>query len=324
MMLFAFLIPQFSFASENLFYYFANKNGYSDFKKNYKKINILAPQIYTIGYDLKIEKLSSDSKKILKEAKKKKVKVMPLLVNKHFSKILMSDILINSKAQDEIINFMIKEAKKQEFAGWQFDFENINHLNRKLYVDFVKKTYTKMKENNLEFSVAVVVRSKDYDSNSKDQDWSSGYDYVELAKYSDFLSFMTYDDPNSYGPVASIPYVQNILNYMKDKVPAEKTSLGIPAYCWQWSESPRKKISNMTYDLAFKAYKKGKNKTNGFDDYFGAEWFRYEKDGEKYEIWCDNKQSWQLKLDLVESLGLRGISVWALGQEDKNIWKILK
>jgi len=219
---------------------------------------------------------------------------------------------------------MIKEAKKNKFIGWQFDFENINHLDRDIYTAFVKKTYQKMQENDLQFSVAVVVRSKDYDKNSKDQDWSSAYDYVNLAKYSDFLSLMTYDDPNSFGPVASLPYTLKVLSYMRNLVPANKTSLGIPLYCWQWETQPRKKIKSLTYELAEKNYDKGNNGVRGFDAFFGAEYFRYTFENKDYEIWCDNKQSWDIKLGLVKLLGLRGTSAWAIGQEDKNIWKLLK
>ena len=53
---------------ENIFYYFKNVNGLSDFKKNSNKVDILAPQIYTVGDDLVIKKPKDT--KILKEAKK--------------------------------------------------------------------------------------------------------------------------------------------------------------------------------------------------------------------------------------------------------------
>ena len=52
--------------------------------------------------------------------------------------------------------------------------------------------------------------------------------------------------------------------------------------------------------------------------------FIMEDQGVKYEVWCDNYKSFELKQDLVNKFGYRGISVWALGQEDKRIWKTLK
>ena len=315
--LFVFFVPTISVSAEGLFYFFNNKNGLNDFKKNYEKIDVVAPQIYEVEQDLSISKPLN--KKIISEAKRKSVPTMPLIVQDKFDKVLMSTILIAPSAQDRIIDFMIKEAKKQKYIGWQFDFENINHLDRDMYSDFVAKTYKKMKENNLQFSVAVIVRDRDYDRNSKNQDWSSAYDYKKLAANSDFLSLMTYDDPRTEGPVASIPYVNRILNYITKLASAEKLSLGIPFYCYVWQDG--KKIGAATYEIAEKNYKKAKKgKLRGFDEKYGAEFFKYVKDKKETTVWCDNEQSFKLKQEIISERGMCGYSVWALGQGDKKIW----
>lgn len=313
-------VPIFSVSAEGIFYFFNNKNGLDDFKKNYEHIDVVAPQIYEVEQDLSISKPLN--KKIISEAKRKDVPTMPLIVQDKFDKVLMSTILITPSAQDKIIDFMIKEAKRQKYIGWQFDFENINHLDRDMYSDFVAKTYKKMKENGLQFSVAVIVRDRDYDRNSKNQDWSSAYDYKKLSANSDFLSLMTYDDPKTEGPVASIPYVNRILNYITKQAPAEKLSLGIPFYCYVWQDG--KKVGAATYEIAEKNYKKAKKgKTRGFDDRYGAEYFKYVKDKKETTVWCDNNKSFDLKQEIISSRGMRGYSVWALGQGDKKIWSAI-
>jgi len=318
------VLPTPILANENLFYYFDNVNGLKSFKAHSSEIDIVAPQVYEVGYDLKVSTPNSKQKKLLREAKNRDSKVMPLLVNKSFDKVLMSDILINDKAQDDIITFLIKEAKNKKYIGWQFDFENINHLDRALYTAFVKKTYKKLQAENLQLSVAVVVRDHDYDITSKIQDWSSAYEYKNLAADSDFLTLMSYDDPLSIGPTASLPYVNRILDYMLKQAPSEKLSLGIPAYCWQWQDG--EKVASVTYALAEKAYKKvnKKNKERGFDDDLGVEYFKFLREGVQNEIWCDNAKSFEIKDSLITEKGLRGFSVWALGQEDKNVWKYLQ
>ncbi len=318
------ILPSPILASENLFYYFDNVNGLKSFKKNASEIDIAAPQIYTVGYDLKVSGPTKKGKSLLREAKSKDVKIMPLLVQKSFDKVLMSDILLNQKAQDEIIDFLIKEAEKNKFIGWQYDFENINHLDRDMYVAFVKKTYERLKKENLQFSVAVVVRDNDYDPTSKNQDWSSAYDYKKIAENSDFLTLMTYDDYQSSGPTASLPYVNRILDYKLKNIAPEKLSLGIPAYCWQWQDG--KKVASVTYSLAEKAYKKvnKKYKERGFDETLGAEYLKFTRSGIENIIWCDTAKSFELKNDLITEKGLRGFSVWALGQEDPAVWKYLK
>jgi spore germination protein YaaH len=315
-------IPTYVSASEGLFYFFNNVYGFDNFKRNHSSIDVIAPQVYTVGHDLKVKKPSNT--KILKEAKKKKVKTVPLLVNANFDKVLMSDILLNADAQDEIIEFMIREADKYDFAGWQFDFENLNHLDRDMYTDFVEKTSKELKKHNLEFSVAVVPRSRPYDPNSTNQDWSSGYDFKEIAKHVDYISLMSYDDPHSVGPVASLPFTNKILDYMMTQIPAEKISLGIPLYCWKWDNQINMKVGSTTHKLAAKEYSKGKNKSKGYDKNLGAGWMTYTSKGTEYTIWCESPESIEAKLDLIEDKGLRGFSAWAIGQEPVWLWKSLK
>jgi spore germination protein len=265
----------------------------------------------------------------LNEAKKKKVPTMPLIVNDNFDKVLMSTILITPSAQDEIIEFMIKEAEKQDYIGWQFDFENLNHLDRDLYTEFVKKTYKAMQENDLQFSVAVVPRSKPYDPKSTNQDWSSGYDFAEIAKNSDFVTLMSYDDPLSVGPVASIPFMKRTLDFMTTLIPEEKISLGIPFYCWRWLDVPgiEQKIGITTHYNANKEYQKAKNKKTrekDFDKDLGAMYFAFDKGQVRHKIWCEDEDSISAKIDLINDYGLRGFSAWALGQEKTTIWNLFK
>jgi len=309
---------------ERLFYYFPNEKGYDSFKENYKDIDVFAPQVYTVGFDLKIKDLTKEEKKILKEAKKKKVDTMPLIVNEQFSQGLMSTLLLQPKAQDEIIEFMIKEAKRKKFIGWQFDFENLNHKDRYLYVAFARKTYKALQKEGLLFSIAVITRPNDYDAYSSYQDWSSGYDYVNLAKNSDYLSLMTYDDPNSIGPVASLFYVRNILNYLTTQVPPEKLSLGIPLYCWKWTGGVRTKST--TYDISVEELEEGANGSQGYDAYFGNEWIKWKntENGKDYIAWCDGVKGTEEKMKLINEYKLRGFSAWAIGQENKDFWKVVK
>jgi spore germination protein YaaH len=311
-------------AGERLYYAFPNEKGLSSLKKNYKNIDVFAPQVYTVGFDLKIKDLTNDEKNILKEAKKKKVATMPLLVNEQFNQALMSTLLIQPQAQDDIIAFMIKEAKENKYIGWQFDFENLNHKDRYLYVAFVEKTYKALKKEKLLFSVAVIVRADEYNPYGTYQDWSSGYDYKNLGKNSDYLSLMTYDDPRSEGPVASLFYVRNVLNYMVKQVPPEKLSLGIPLYCWKWTGGIRTRST--TFDISIEELEEGTNGSQGYDSVFGNEWIKWKniQNGQDYISWCDGVRGTQAKIDLINEYKLKGFSAWAIGQENKAFWKVVK
>lgn len=308
--------------SENIFYYYPGDRGYDSVKKNHRDIDILAPQIYTVGYDFKLGKV--EDKKILKLAKKKRIDVMPLVVQANFNMNLMSHILHREDVQDQIIEDLIDEAKDRKYIGWQFDFENIFHTERDLYVEFVKKAKKEFQKEDLLFSVAVIPRTTAYDKLSEDQDWSSGYNIKDIAENSDFISIMSYDDPLSIGPVSSITYLKNVVAETLNDVAPEKISMGIPLYCWQYEAGKNKKVSSVTYEISKGTQKKYKDNGVGsfYTDFHEAEFFAFvKKDTGVNYIWCDNERSVEVKLDYAKNLGLRGASFWAIGQEDERMWK---
>ena len=104
-------------------YYYPNINGYESVKDNYRDIDILAPQIYTVDYNLKLGEAENET--VLNFADKKRMDVMPLVVNQNFDQVLMWRLLSDEDAQEELIDDLIDEAKDRDFIGWQFDFENL-------------------------------------------------------------------------------------------------------------------------------------------------------------------------------------------------------
>ena len=136
---------------------------------------------------------------------------------------------------------------------------------------------------------------------------------------------MTYDDPNSVGPVASLPFINGVLEYVKDKIPPEKLSLGIPLYNWGWRDDPFEKVSSsgtykgLTYLLSNFLC------NLGFNESLGASWLTYSYNNKQYSVWFQDGQTFQSRLDVVEQNNLRGFSAWVLGIEDPGIWnKIIK
>ncbi|MCX6720302.1 MAG: glycosyl hydrolase family 18 protein [Candidatus Staskawiczbacteria bacterium] len=308
---------------EKIFYMseLKEKEGIESLKENVAKIDILAPQFYGVSAKLKLTGgLDNKLKTIIKE---KNIKVMPLVANYAFRQDIMHNLLVSNKAQNEIITALVAEGKKENYIGWQFDFENINYLDKDLYSAFVEKTAELLHKNNLILSVAAVSRSVDFEDTDIYKNWSGAFDYARLAKAVDFISLMTYDDPNSTGPVASVPFVTDVLNYVKDKIPAEKLSFGIPLYNWGWCADTSKKVTaSGTYD-GLLYIKSNYNCKEGFDSALGSAWLSYFWENKEYKVWHQDKQTFEGKLDIVNQNNFRGFSAWVLGVEDPQIWSTL-
>jgi hypothetical protein len=54
-----------------------------------------------------------------------------------------------------------------------------------------------------------------------------------------------------------------------------------------------------------------------------APWARYTDNGQLREVWYENKQSFDTKLDLITGRQMAGFALWRLGQEDPQIWNTI-
>ncbi len=311
-----------NYSVEKIFYlpsYNAVK-GVASLEKNWDKIDILAPQYHTLTSKFTVTgKFGPQLAKIIKD---KNIKVMPLIANAGFSQKLMHDFLLNKTAQNNVINYLIKGAKTNGYIGWQYDFENISYKDRDLYSAFIVRSYAAFRKNNLIFSVVAVPRTADYENTNAFKNWSGVYDYKLLADNSDFVSLMVYDDPNSVGPVASIDFVNKALEYVEQKIPPEKLSLGVPLYYWKWNADTDKKLGSGLYQNILAIMDKFKYALD-FDESLGVSCLTYTYNKKNYEVWFEDKNSLQAKLDIIKDKKLRGFSAWLLGGEDQQIWTLL-
>jgi spore germination protein YaaH len=260
--------------------------------------------------------------KLKKSIKEHNLKVMPLVVNTSFNQKIMHNLLLSPKAQDNVIKGLIYLAKKNNYIGWQYDFENISYLDKDLYTAFVERTYKSFKENDLLFSVTVVARYVDYEDTNVFKNWSGVYDFKKIADNSDFVSLMAYDDPKSVGPTASLDFVNKSLAYAKDKIPAEKLSFGVPLYYWKWNADTNKRIGSGMYKSVL-AIMANVRHTVSFDAGLGVSCLSYLYNNKNYKVWFEDKNSFQAKLDIIKNNNLRGFSARLIGGEDPKIWSVL-
>jgi len=321
-----FIAPKIVFAKEynleKIFYlpkYNAVK-GVESLNKNWQKIDILAPQYHVVNADFSIS--GGFGPKLKKAIKDYNLKVMPLIANANFKQSIMHNLLLSEAGQDKVITYLAKGALTNGYIGWQFDFENIDYRDRNLYSAFVENTYKVFKEKGLILSVVAVARSVDYENTNAFKNWSGVYDYKRLADSTDFISLMVYDDPESKGPVASVDFVNKTLNYVKDKIPGEKLSLGIPLYYWKWNTDTGKKVGSGLYSNIVRIMSNFRYKL-GFDKALGTSWLSYSYGNKNYAIWFEDKNSFESRLEVIKNNNLRGFSAWLLGGEDTAIWSVL-
>jgi spore germination protein YaaH len=239
---------------ERIFYYSTLKSNVADFTAHTKDIDIIAPQTYEVTYNLNAS--GTVPTDLLETAQAARVKVMPLIANRNFDKGIIHGLLVSPTAENALISFIVSEALAKGYIGWQFDFEHVPSNDRDAFSSFVEETATALHAHGLILSIAVVAQAPGFASSDTSssfyKNWSGAYDYARLGSAADFLSLMAYDDPDSKGASAPLPFVQNVLKNALAQVPASKISLGIPLFYWGWNSAnpPVRLNSGGTYAAA--------------------------------------------------------------------------
>jgi spore germination protein YaaH len=323
---------------ESLFYYVDKEHSFASLKNHIKQISLIAPAVYNVDEDGVV--WGEVDPRVLKLAKQNNVGVMPLIHNPGFKQEMLHKLLVSDTARQRMIESLVDECKKYGYRGMQFDFENLHINDKDAFTQFYAATAKALHAAGFQLSVAVVHRPEKYPGPTKYfkwlyKNWRAGYDLKALAEAGDFISMMTYSQHTRRtppGPNAGIPWVKKNIEYFLAEVPPEKLSLGIPVQSMHWytDQDDEKYFANarswsdgLSHAEAMSLAERFGAKINWLDDQKVP--FTFFENGGLFEyIFFENAQSFQPKLDLVKQNNLRGFSVWVIGNEDPEIWKILE
>jgi spore germination protein YaaH len=306
-----------------VFYYQEGKNAIKSFNANLNSIDVLAPQIYSFNSKGKL--VGNPNADVLITARDNGIKVMPLVTNGSFGQASLETILNHPENQDAYIAQLVTEARKYDYWGWQLDFEQMDLSYRDKFSSFVKKFGDTMRREGLVSSVAVIAQVSENPADYPKNLWQriiGVYDYKALADSTDFISLMSYDDPESKGPVARYSWMEKVIKHSLTLIPAEKLSLGVPLYYWKWDDATGKLVGIGGYSgmkTTLNTYKV----TKGYSETEQAPYIKYAKAKKKYTIWYEDGKSIGKKLDLITKNNLHGFSAWALGLETPDVHKVI-
>ena len=316
----------------------------ASFQQNWKSVSIIAPQSFTMDAQGFIS--GEVPAAVLGIAREHKVAVMPLVTNQGFNQPLMHTLLDSPESRARAIRYLLYFALRDGYIGFQFDYENIKYFYRDKFTLFFHEAAVEFHKHHLLLSAAVVGKYSDErkaESPGGYDDWSGVYDYPKLAKDADFLSIMAYPQHAGFsdpGPIAGLPWVQQIVDFTKSTMPARKISLGVPLYGFHWiSVAPGEKAAPAEFaqDNAGVPVKKWKGRSTSYPTTVDVvvknppQWNEVERanhisfsDNEgQHEIWYEDAQSAAPKFGLAVTEKLHSISAWAIGQEDPAMWELL-
>lgn len=308
--------------------YFGDTNSYyQHVESTLNSLQEISPNYFNLKEDGSLDLTMAVDTHFIRQMHLKGIKVIPFLSN-HWNRAKGIKALENrEKLAQELSDAVIR----YELDGVNVDIENVTEAERDLYTDFVRLLRDKLPKGTT-LAVAVAPNPRNLTKG-----WQGSYDYSRLAKYSDYLMIMAYDESYPGGPadpVASYDFVEAVIKQALSLVPKEKIVLGIPFYGRYWKNG----VTTGGYGLS------NTDVARLVQNYHGKVYFDMAKkspyaiitigkadvkpyvlgtklEAGSYTIWYENEASIKYKLGLVNKYDLKGTGSWSLGQETKDTWR---
>jgi len=232
---------------------------------------------------------------------------------KIFDPLPLRSILSSTVSQRNCIRQMIN-LLPPNVAGVQVDFESVEAPYRTQFLTFLDSLSVTLHERGLLLTIAIPAKRSEWEA--------PGYDFAGIGRVCDSITIMTYDEHYSggeAGPIASLPWMTEALDYAVRYIPRDKILLGIPVYGYDWS-------SESTGMLPMRDIPELIARTNArtlWSDPAVEPYFYYWQKRVKHTVWYENELSAKIRFAFVKSYRLRGIAIWRLGYETSRFWQEL-
>lgn len=279
----------------------------------------LSPFWYDLGSSGQVIPLpNSEDSALISYAKTNGKKLIPLISNE-FDPVLISNILNSSSLQQTLINNIVNKVVAMDYTGFEIDFENIYSKNQTAFTTFIRNLAAALHSRGK--VLVVTLQAKTSDTNT----WNGpgAQDYAAIGQAADLIRVMAYDyhwNTSPAGSIAPATWVEQVLAYTVNKVPAAKVVLGVPDYGYDWVGSKGKGITYSQAITAATTYKA----TIVEDANNGPHYTYWDSSGNYHEVWFQNANSVTTLIKLANKYNVNGIAIWRLGGEDFNIYMAIR
>lgn len=283
--------------------------------ENITGINVISPTWFSVtGAEGTISSLASVD--YVNLAHEKGLEVWGLIDN--FNKDVSTlDTLSNRTSREHLIQKLIEEAKRVGLDGINVDFETLTQEEAPHFIQFIRELSISCRKNNLVLSIDNPVPQ-----------FTSFYNRKEQGIVADYVIIMGYDEhtdgTESAGSVASLPFVEEGIQQTLKEVPRNKVINGVPFYTRLWFTDKAGTVTSeiMGMDQASKIVTE-----MGMEMYWNTEvsqnYAELTTDNGLYQMWLEDEQSLDAKMQLIQKYELGGVAEWKLGFERADVWNTI-
>ena len=227
------------------------------------------------------------------------------------------ELLSSSANRRHLIEGLMAQVDSYGLDGINIDFEKVRSDSGIHFVQFVRELSIETRKRGVVLSVDNYVPSE----------YTAHYNRREQGIVADYIIIMGYDEHyvggGAAGSNASIGFVEDGIVNTKEVVPAEKIINAIPFYTRVWESGPvGLKASTLT--MAAEADWISRNGVSpAWVDEFCQNYAEYQVDGTLYQCWLEDVDSVRVKLQVMQSQGIKGVASWKLGLEVPAVWDVI-
>ncbi len=230
-------------------------------------------------------------------------------------------MLTDPAARHRAVQAIASLVHREGYQEVNIDFELLKPNTRSGLVAFMQQLRAALPQN-------VVLSESVFPKVGVTSDVNGAYNYIELAKYVNYLVIMLYDkhsDGGPAGPVSPYSWVVDNLNWFLHtaKIPADKLVIAAGVYGYDWPAGSTHAQEMPLTQIAQKI--KATGATPRMDKTSQNPYFTYvDSNGTPHVVWYQDQDTVRQRLDLAQKLGIRGIAIWALGEETPSVWSVIE
>ncbi len=229
--------------------------------------------------------------------------------------VVLSSTTTRNALTDNVMNMVAAYG----LDGVNIDFEDLSYATGTHFVEFIRELSVRCRQAGVVLSVDnyVPLGNTDY------------YGRSEQGAFADYVIVMGYDEhyagSEEAGSVAGISYVeQGIKRTVEEVGDAARVINGIPFYTRIWKTEGTEVSSRALGMQDVADYLSEANVTTSWDQdncqNYGE---RIISEDVREQVWIEDAESIEVKLNVMDNYGLGGVASWRLGFETPDIWDVI-
>lgn len=230
----------------------------------------------------------------------------------------MNEVLSYTSKRRSFVDRLVTTLVNDGADGVNVDFEKITRECAPHYVQFIRELTLACHANGILVSV----------DNFVPTEYTAHYNRHSQAEFADYIIIMGYDEHYAGSPeagsVASVPWMQEGIENTLKYVPKERVINAVPFYTRVWMTEGGDVKSEAVTMATSQDFLTRNGLTATWNEASFQNYAEVSMGGILYQVWMEDADSMEVRLSVMDALGIAGVASWKLGQETGDIWDLIE